>query len=143
MAQCNQPVTISTIYECATFCTEWNVAPVPKFLYNKNFLIQNSEFFDSGIIQNRLFKWQFKCQNYLFFETDWGGMNDFISEINNGSTYGTLKLGLNNVSIVNFINSLPSTIITTNETIVITLQVKDCDGIINNAMSNKYKFNKK
>ena len=106
-------------------------------------LIQNSEFFDSGIIQDRLFKWEFRVKDYLFYETDWGGLNDFITEINNGSTYGTLKLGLNHVSIINFFNNLPHTILTTTDTIVATLKVKDCDGIQNSIESNKYKFNKK
>lgn len=143
MAQCKQPVTISTIYECATFCDKWNTPPIPKFVFERNMLIQKCDFFDSGIIQNRLFKWEFRCDGYLFYETDWGGMNDYIIEMNNGSTYGTLKLGLNHVSIVNFFNSLPHTILTTTDTVVVTLKVTDCDGIQNSIESNKYKFNKK
>lgn len=142
MAQCKQPVTISTIYECATFCDKWNTPPIPKFFYNKNMLIQNCDFFDSGVIQSRLFKWQFKCKDHLFYETDWGSMNDFIVDINNGSTYGTLKLGVKHKSIITFFNSLPHTKLTSSDTVVVTLKVKDCDGIQSNIESNKYKFNK-
>jgi hypothetical protein len=66
MAQCKQPVTISTIYECATFCDKWNTPPIPKFVFERNMLIQKCDFFDSGIIQNRLFKWEFRCDGYFF-----------------------------------------------------------------------------
>lgn len=143
MGQCKQQILISTIYDCATFCEKWNDAPIPKINISKNFLIQDSQFFDSGIIQNRRFKWLFSSRDYLFYETDWGGMSEFILDMNNGSTYSSLKLGVNHAIILNFLNSLPNTILTTSDPITVQLKIKDCDGFENNIESNKYKFNKK
>ncbi len=143
MGLCKQNITVSTVFECAKICKKWNDAPIPKIKLGKNYLIQDAVFFDSGIIQNRQFKWKFRSNDYLFYESDWGGMNDFIPEMNNVSTYSAIKLGVNNTSIVSFINSLDSTLITSSDTIVVTLSVIDCDGIYGVAESNKYKFNKK
>lgn len=143
MGQCKELVTISTIYDCAVFCKKWNNPPIPKFIVNKNFLIQDCVFFDSGVIQERLFKWIFKCSGSIIYESSWGGLSDNITEMNNGSTYGSIKLGFENIAIVNFINSLPFTLIDKHDTIEITLSIKDCDGITNKAQSNRYKFNKK
>jgi len=70
-------------------------------------------------------------------------LGDNITEMNNGSTYGSLRLGVENNGIVNFINSLPNTIIKKNDPIEITLRVMDCDGIQNTIESNKFNFNKK
>jgi len=63
--------------------------------------------------------------------------------MNNGSTYGAIRLGFDNNNIVSFINSLPNTEITPSTPIEITLSVRDCDGIENKVQSNKFKFNKK
>jgi hypothetical protein len=106
-------------------------------------LIQKSSFFDSGIIADRLFKWTFKSSGYVFYETAWGKASQIITEMNNGSTYGAIRLGFDNNNIVSFINSLPNTEITPSTPIEITLSVRDCDGIENKVQSNKFKFNKK
>lgn len=143
MGQCKPFVVISTVYDCATFCKKWNDPPIPSFFYEKNFLIQNSSFFDSGIISDRLFKWTFKSSGYIFYETAWGKSSQLITEMNNGSTYGALRLGFENDKIVTFINSLPNTEILSNTPVEITLSVRDCDGILNKEQSNKFKFNKK
>lgn len=143
MGQCKEFVTISTTYDCATFCKKWNEPPIPLFFYGKNFLIQSSSFFDSGIVADRLFKWTFKSFDYTFYETPWGKGADTITDMNNGSTYAALRLGFDNQDVVTFINSLPNTLITPSDPIEITLSVTDCDGIKNTVQSNKYKFNKK
>lgn len=143
MGQCKPFVTISTVYDCATFCKKWNEPPIPSFFYGKYHLIQKSSFFDSGIIANRLFKWTFKSSGYVFYETAWGKASEIITEMNNGSTYGAIRLGFDNNNIVSFINSLPNTEITPSTPIEITLSVRDCDGIENKVQSNKFKFNKK
>lgn len=148
MGQCKPFVTISTVYDCATFCKKWNEPPIPSFFYGKFHLIQNSSFFDSGIIADRLFKWTFKSSGYVFYETAWGKSSQVVTEMNNGSTYGAIRLGFENNNIVSFINSLPNTEITPSPKgvyppIEITLSVRDCDGIENKVQSNKFKFNKK
>jgi len=143
MSLCKQNITINTTFECGGICKKWNDAPISKIKIEKNNLIQTCTFFDSGVMQNRLFKWIFRCKDHLFYESDWGGMNDFIPEVNNTSTYGTIKLGSKNNSIIYFINTLPSTKIISSDTVVITLSVIDCDGIPSVSESNKYKFNKK
>jgi len=143
MGQCKEFVNISTIYECGSFCRKWNTAPVPRFFLKKFFLVQDSTFYDSGNIGERLFKWVIKSRGYLVYETGWGSLGDDITEMNNGSTYGSLRLGVENNGIVNFINSLPNTIIKKDDPIQITLMVKDCDGIQSTIESNKFNFNKK
>lgn len=143
MSLCKTNIIINNTFECGSICKKWNDAPLSKIRVEKNNLIQDCTFFDSGVIQNRLFKWKFRSQNYLFYESEWGGMNDFIPEMNNNSTYGTIKLGSKNNTIINFINNLPSTLIVSTDNIVITLSVIDCDGVVSVSESNKYKFNKK
>lgn len=142
MAQCNPPITISTVYDCGVICSKWNDAPLPKFEYKKFRLIQKSEFFDSGVIQDREFKWQFFLQeDFLLYETAWGKLNDLIPNLS-FSTYGSLLLGYNYQNIINFLELTPSTSLTQSDTITVRLEVKDCDGIKSTMKSNKYKFNK-
>lgn len=145
MAQCKEVITISTTYGCAVFCDKWNEPPLAKLKYfSKGYrLLQDCVFYDSKIIQNRKFRWNFKCKDFLIYQTSWGGLNDFIPEMGNGSTYGAIRVGVNNTIIINFLNSLPTTIINTDELIIITIETQDCDGITNAIESNKYKFNKK
>lgn len=142
MALCKPTKNIEVRYECAAFCDKWNDLPIPSFKFVKFKLIQNSTFFDSGIINNRQFKWTFESRGYEIYNTDWGIFNNSISGLI-GSTYGVLDLGLSNIKVINFLSNLPSIQILTTDPITITLSVKDCDGFENKILSNKYKFNKK
>lgn len=141
MSRCTPTTEIMTIYDCATFCEKWNDSPLAYFRYHKNKLIQNSVFFDSGVMNNRQFKWIFKSLDYEIYNTGWGTMNNAISGLS-GSTFAVLDLGLNNIKIINYLSTLPSIQITTKDSITISLKVKDCDGYENKNDSNKYKFNK-
>lgn len=139
---CNKIISSETIYGCAEFCEKWNKLPIPKFkLGPKNSLIQDCQFFDTGVIQNRQYKWIISTVDHIIIEFGYGSSNTLISAFNNGSTFSSLRLGFNNLSLVNYLNSLSTVKIKSSDPIYISLKVKDCDGFESAIESNKYKFN--
>lgn len=134
---CNTNINYNTTYDCAVICYKNNDIPIAKIKYEKDMLFQKSTFFDNNNISDREFKWIIKNKDFIIKEIGWGKLNQKIPNYL-GSTYGSLKLGKNNLNIKNYIINLPNTYYN-NEEITIVLLVKDSSGIISKE-SNKYKF---
>ena len=138
---CNSPQTIETNISCAKFCTtKFNDAPIAELTYNSYVLSDSSVYYDINSIADRQVRWSLYVEDTLIYDFGFNYYYNTITELSNGSTYDELNLGVQNGDIKTFIETLPNTIIPTNTTFVIFIDVKDDTGIENTNISNKYYF---
>ncbi len=139
--RCQNITNTVTEYGCAFFCEKKNNPPIPLFIYDNFRLIEKSYFFDSGVFNGRTYKWSIYIDDVYCDSFGYEKAKEPITQLNNNSSYGSINLGKNNLNIVNYINSLPNYTLTKKNNVKIKLDVIDCDGIKNVAMSNTYSFN--
>lgn len=138
---CKKPENIETRIICATFCnTPPTQAPKPSFIYNDGMLVDSSQYFDEIYIGEREAQWVISIEDLIIYRFGYGELDEEIIELTNGSTYSNLILGYKNQDIINFLESLPNTIITPDIEYTISLNVKDTTGTISVTKSNLYKF---
>lgn len=140
---CSDSINSSYSIICAQICEKPNDMPLASFRFENFFLIDTSEFFDSGLINSRKINWKVLVgdEDYVVYDFGWGYYNDLIPDIANGSTYSVFDLGVNNEDILQLLNLLPNTYITNKITFKIVMYVQDCDGIISEISENIYRFN--
>jgi hypothetical protein len=138
---CNTPQVITETILCAKTCTvKWNDAPVAKFSFDNYVISDDSQYFDSENLSQRQMRWALYCGDALIYEFGFGNHSDSITELSNGSTYSQMNLGLNNIDILNFVESIPSTIVPLKTKFRLYLDVKDDSGIESENISNVYYF---
>src|SRR5574343_1190707 len=137
---CKTPQTITQTILCAKVCYKKMTNPTAKMLFNSWSLNDDSTYFDDN--SNRQAAWFIYTENMLFKEIEYGGINDIIPDMTNGSTYGSLILGLNNSDILSYLESIPNTQIPSGTKFTIFIEVKDSNGLLNENLSNKYVFTK-
>lgn len=138
---CNNPQTVTQTIICAKACTvKFNEEPVAKFFYEDFILSDDSQYFDKGSVAQRQVRWQIYTGDYLVYDFGFGNYFEEIPELTNGSVYSVLSLGLQNQDMLDFITSLPDTLIPDETKFTIYIEVKDNTGIKSTNLSNKYCF---
>jgi len=138
--RCKNITIIDTII-CAKACTyKFNESPVAKFSFENYVLSDDSTYFDGDLSSLRQINWKVYVDEYLVYDFGWNFIHDIVIPLGNGSTYGQLNLGILNQDILSMLEALPSTIIAEGTVLDIFLDVKDDSGIMNQNISNKYKF---
>lgn len=139
MARCKPNDFLVSFNVCARLCSKQNDPPIAKFVYEEFILTEDSTFFD-GVPLSSLhqFQWQIFVNNRIIYNFGYGNRGVVIPELSNGSTYDQLNLGLQNIDIFTFINTLPNTSLTPNLPVKIRLNVKDVTGVANIQESNLY-----
>lgn len=138
---CNNPIIIEEKIVCAVTCaTKFNQNPNAKFRFLNFVLYDDSEYFDTSNESNRQIRWLLYVGDTLIYDFGFGNYFDEIPEFSNGSTYNEFNMGIYNTDMLAFLQSLPNTIVSSDITLTLLMDVKDSTGIQNTNLSNKYNF---
>ena len=130
---------------CARVCPKPPDYPIAKWVFDKdglnnNVLMDVSTFFDNATNSDRYVRWKIMSSNRVLYDFGWNILTSPILELSNGATHDNFILGVNNIDIINFLNSLPNTFIDNRTPIVITSKVRD--SVLQESLleSNRYIF---
>ena len=140
---CNTPITVVERIICARLCTErFNDTPVAVLNFSGITLSDDSLYYDSGVTASREIRWGVYVGNTLIYDFGFNGANDTITELGNGSTYGSIDMGVNNQDMIYFLDNLPNTIIPIGTTFSMYIEVRDDTGVMSQNISNVFMFTK-
>lgn len=142
MINCLPQTSSEYVITCARVCSKLNQAPIADMQFDEYLLIDVSTYFDNGVDTNRQVRWEIYVGEYLIYDFGYGFYNDAIPELGNGSMYSILNLGLENEDIINFLETLPSTIITPDIKFTVKMTVKDNTGVESENSITTYNFHK-